>query len=61
MKVSQGKHPGEIVLSNGHFEYEVSDQMKALWDSLSERERETALNISLKQNRDLRDVLADQM
>jgi hypothetical protein len=61
MKLSTGRHTGSVLLSNGYFEYEVTNEMKVFWESLSVRERETVLNIAWKQNRDLRDVLLEQM
>ena len=48
-------------LSEGYLEYEVSEDMKKFWDSLSERERETLVNISEKEHKDLREVLSKQM
>lgn len=48
-------------LSDGYLEYEVSDEMKEFWDSLSERERETLFNISQKERKDLREILLQQM
>ena len=48
-------------LIDGYLEFEVTDEMKKFWDSLSERERETILNISTKQRKDLRDLLSERM
>lgn len=49
------------VLSDGYLEFEVSEEMKKFWDSLSEREKETLLNISEKTRKDLRQVLSKEM
>jgi hypothetical protein len=58
-KIEQDK--GGVVAKDDFVEYEVSDDVKKFWDSLSERERETLCNISLKHNKDLRQVLSEQM
>jgi hypothetical protein len=52
---------GRVVDTDDYVEYEVSDDVKKFWDALSERERETLCNISLKHNKDLREVLSEQM
>ena len=52
------ENPG---LSDGYLEFKVSEDMKNFWDSLSERERETLLNISQKKHKDLRAVLLEEM
>lgn len=49
------------LLIDGYLEFQVTDAMKKLWDSLSERERETILNISTKQRKDLRELLSERM
>jgi hypothetical protein len=58
-KIDEDK--GSVVARGDFVEYEVSNEVKKFWDSLSERERETLCNISLKQNKDLREVLSEQM
>jgi hypothetical protein len=63
MKVGDGtytKEPRPLIV-DGYFEFQVPEKMKIFWDSLSERERETVLNISMKERRDLRDVLSEEM
>ena len=52
---------GGISLKDGYIEYEVSLDAKKYWESLSEREQETLCNIALKQNKDLRDIITEQM
>ena len=63
MKLGGGRHAKEPppALINDYLEFEVSEEMKKFWDSLSERERETLLNISQKQGKDLREILSEQM
>lgn len=48
-------------LIDGYVEYTVSEKMKKLWDSLSERERETLCSLSEGEHKDLREVLASRM
>jgi hypothetical protein len=62
MEVAHGRyHHRPMLLCNGCYEYEVTEQMKEFWNSRSNREQENLINISLKQNRDLRDVLDERM
>lgn len=56
-----GKGRKPPVESNGQIVYEVDDEMKNYWENLSEREKETLWNMSLKRHVDLRDVLAEEM
>jgi len=52
---------GGISMKDDYIEYEVSAEVEKFWESLSERERETLCNMSLKQNVDLREIISEQM
>ena len=61
MKMGERVHKDpQPSLIDGYLEFQVTDAMKKFWDSLSERERETILNISTKQRNDLRELLSER-
>ena len=61
LQVAHGKCKAPALLSNGSYEYEVSEEMKKYWDKLSMREKENLLSLCFKQDRDFRDVLSESM
>ncbi len=49
------------VEKDGYVEYEVSEEMRDYWESLSPRERETLWNIAIREKKDLRDILSAEL
>ncbi len=61
MKYGLSSNRDSPEVNDGYLEYEVTEEVKKFWESLSERERETFCNICSKEKRDLRDILAEHM
>jgi hypothetical protein len=49
--------PVPLDLGNGYYEYDVTQQQEQRWNNMSFQDRENLVNKSIKENRDLRELL----